>query len=208
MNKGNFIVFEGMDGTGKSTQIKLLAEALSKKERECLVLREPGGTPPGEQMREILKHSTSPLSSMTELLLMNASRAQLVATVIQPALDAGKDVLLDRYFYSTIAYQAFGRDLPFEIVKNVIDAAIQGCEPSHLFLIKIPLSTCLERRRSRQATLPFKTELVDRFESENQKFFAKVEAGYAYVEQQYKPIVIDGHKSITDIHDLVLKGLL
>ena len=207
MNKGKFIVFEGMDGTGKSTQIKLLAEALSKNERECLVLREPGGTPPGEQMREILKHSTSPLSSMTELLLMNASRAQLVSSVIKPALEAGKDVLLDRYFYSTIAYQAFGRELPFETVKNVIDAAIQGCEPTHLFLIKIPLSTCLERRSSRQANLPFKTEQIDRFEAENQRFFAKVEAGYAYVEKQYNPIIIDGHKSIPEIHELVLKGL-
>ena len=103
------LVFEGSDGAGKSTQIALLAEKLAAQGRACVQLREPGGTDLGEDIRKVLKYSKSNPSPHTELLLMNASRAQLVDTVILPALEQGKDVLLDRFFYSTIAYQGFGR---------------------------------------------------------------------------------------------------
>ena len=196
-----------MDGTGKSTQIKLLAQALTDQGREVISLREPGGTESGEKMREILKHSPEPLSRVTELLLMNASRAQLVDKVIKPALLAGKDILLDRFFYSTIAYQAFGRQLPLQDVHQIINIAIQDCVPTHLFLIKISHDTCLRRRQNRQANLPFKQEVIDRFEAEDIAFFTRVEEGYEYIQKIYKATVIDGTQSIANIHSEVMSTI-
>ena len=111
--KGPFISFEGTEGSGKSTQIALLAGRLRKMGRSVRILREPGGTPIGEEIRHTLKHSTvnAAMTAETELLLMNASRAQLVREIIRPALSAGEVVLCDRYYDSTIAYQGFGRGL-------------------------------------------------------------------------------------------------
>jgi dTMP kinase len=133
------MVFEGSDGAGKSTQIKLLAQKLATEGRKVVLLREPGGTEPGEEMRHILKHGNYNLSPRAELLLMNASRAQLVDAVILPALARGEDVLLDRFFYSTIAYQGYGRNLPLPTVRSVINAAVGELQPDHVFLLRIPL---------------------------------------------------------------------
>src|SRR5216110_2071621 len=119
---GTFITFEGTEGGGKSTQIALLAERLRKAGKTVRVLREPGGTPIGEEIRHTLKHSlqNEAMTAEAELLLMSASRAQLVREVIRPALAAGDLVLCDRFYDSTIAYQGYGRQLDLNVVRTII----------------------------------------------------------------------------------------
>ena len=123
---GIFISFEGTEGGGKSTQIQLLAERLKKMGRAVRVLREPGGTSIGEEIRHTLKHSEAnhAMTSEAELLLMNASRAQLVREVIRPALAAGEIVLCDRFYDSTTAYQGYGRQLDLAKVREIVDIAV------------------------------------------------------------------------------------
>src|SRR5881392_1518286 len=134
--KGLFITFEGTEGSGKSTHIQLLSEPLRAAGRIVRVLREPGGTPIGEEIRHTLKHSAQnqAMQAETELLLMNASRAQLVREVIRPALAAGEVVLCDRFYDSTTAYQGHGRQLDLNIVRAVIDFAVGDTRP-HLTLL-------------------------------------------------------------------------
>src|SRR5512144_3105888 len=119
---GLFITFEGTEGSGKSTQISLLAEHLRSLGHTVRTLREPGGTPIGEEIRHTLKHShaNQAMTAETELLLMNASRAQLVREVIRPALQAGEIVLCDRFYDSTTVYQGYGRQLDLSMVESMI----------------------------------------------------------------------------------------
>src|SRR5262245_51438602 len=129
--KGRFITFEGTEGSGKSTQISLLAERLRGEGHRVRTLREPGGTPIGEEIRHTLKHSkdNEAMTAEAELLLMNASRAQLVREVIRPALNAGEIVLSDRFYDSTTAYQGYGRRLDLKMVRAVIDVAVSETQP-------------------------------------------------------------------------------
>ena len=135
--KGLFITFEGTEGCGKSTQIALLAERLRGSAIACACLREPGGTPIGEEIRHTLKHSQQnhAMTAEAELLLMNASRAQLVREVIRPALAAGEIVLCDRFYDSTTAYQGYGRQLDLAMVKAVIDFAVGETRPDLTLLL-------------------------------------------------------------------------
>src|SRR5882724_6249033 len=128
---GLLITFEGSEGCGKSTQIELLTERLREMGRVVRLVREPGGTPTGEEIRATLKHSqaTHAMTAEAELLLMNASRAQLVREVIRPALAAGEIVLCDRFYDSTTAYQGYGRGLDLKLVKAVIDFAVGETRP-------------------------------------------------------------------------------
>src|SRR5436189_2994552 len=153
--KGLFITFEGTEGSGKSTQIALLEERLRETGREVVLLREPGGTPIGEEIRHTLKHSefNRGMKPETELLLMNAARAQLVREVIRPALAAGQVVLCDRFYDSTIAYQGHGRQLDLARVKAIIDFAVEGTRPDLTLLLDIPLEVSEARRVSRQKRL-------------------------------------------------------
>src|SRR6476660_5436474 len=123
---GLFITFEGTEGSGKSTQILLLAKRLRAVGHKVRTLREPGGTPIGEEIRHTLKHSAAnqAMTPEAELLLMNASRAQLVREVIRPALTAGEIVLSDRFYDSTVAYQGHGRGLDLNMVKSIIEVAV------------------------------------------------------------------------------------
>ena len=120
---GLLISFEGSEGCGKSTQIKILAQRFEQAGHHVILVREPGGTPIGEEIRHTLKHSASNhnMQAETELLLMNASRAQLVRETIRPALAAGKIVLCDRFYDSTTAYQGYGRGLNLELVEAVVN---------------------------------------------------------------------------------------
>jgi dTMP kinase len=172
---GLFVTFEGTEGSGKSTQIELLSKRLREHGREVIALREPGGTPIGEEIRHTLKHSLAGggMCAETELLLMNASRAQLVRQVIRPALAAGKAVLCDRFFDSTIAYQVFGRRLDSAQVQRIIDFAIAGTRPDITLLLRIPLEIS-ERRRAARAV----ENVRDRMEEEDREFFLRVEQGY------------------------------
>jgi dTMP kinase len=180
MSKGRFITFEGTEGCGKSTQIKLLAERLRALSYRVRLLREPGGTPIGEEIRHTLKHSQAnhAMTSEAELLLMNASRAQLVREIIRPALADGEIVLSDRFYDSTTAYQGYGRELDLEKVKAVIEFAVGETKPDLTLFLHVPAEVSAERLRSRQSTLPF---VRDRIEEADRKFFERVAHGFGVI---------------------------
>ena len=180
MSKGCFITFEGTEGCGKSTQIKLLAERLRALGHRVRLLREPGGTPIGEEIRHTLKHSQNnhAMTPEAELLLMNASRAQLVREIIRPALVDGEIVLSDRFYDSTTAYQGYGRELDLEKVKSVIEFAVGETKPDVTLLLHVPAEVSAERLRSRQSTLPF---VRDRIEEADRKFFERVAHGFGVI---------------------------
>jgi dTMP kinase len=175
--KGLFITFEGTEGSGKSTQISLLAEHLRAMGHSVRTIREPGGTPIGEEIRHTLKHSAvnQAMTAEAELLLMNASRAQLVREVIQPALAAGEIVLSDRFYDSTTAYQGYGRGLDLDVVKTVIGFAVGQTRPDLTLLLLVSHDISEERLLARQATLPF---MRDRIEEADRNFFERVAKGY------------------------------
>ena len=174
MTKGLFITFEGSEGCGKSTQVELLSRRLRALGHRVRTLREPGGTPIGEEIRHTLKHSRAneAMTAEAELLLMNASRAQLVREVIRPALDDGEIVLCDRFYDSTTAYQGYGRQLDMKMVRAVIDIAVGETRPNLTLLLTVPHEISELRRAVRQATLPF---MRDRIEEGDRDFFARVE---------------------------------
>lgn len=175
--KGLFITFEGNEGAGKSTQLPLLVERLKDWGHTVKVFREPGGTPIGEEIRHTLKHShaNAAMTPEAELLLMNASRAQLVREVIRPALARGEIIVCDRFYDSTTAYQGYGRQLDLATVKNVIDLAVGDTRPDLTLFLQVPQTVSEERLRSRQATLPF---IRDRLEEAGRAFFERVAQGY------------------------------
>lgn len=180
--RGFFISFEGTEGSGKSTQISLLAEQLRSMGRRVLTLREPGGTPIGEEIRHTLKHSkdNEAMTPEAELLLMNASRAQLVREVIRPTLAAGGVVLCDRFYDSTTAYQGHGRQLDLGMVEAIINVAVGETRPDLTLLLLIPLEVSENRRLKRQSTMPF---LRDRMEEAGRGFFERVARGYAAIAE-------------------------
>jgi dTMP kinase len=175
--KGLFITFEGTEGSGKSTQVPLLVERLREWGKNVRVFREPGGTPIGEEIRHTLKHShaNAAMTAEAELLLMNASRAQLVREVIRPALTRGEVIVCDRFYDSTTAYQGYGRQLDLTTVRNVIELAVGSTRPDVTLFLKVPQSVSEERLRSRQATMPF---IRDRMEEADRAFFERVAHGY------------------------------
>lgn len=175
--KGLFITFEGNEGAGKSTQLPLLVERLKDWGHTVKVFREPGGTPIGEEIRHTLKHSSAnhAMTAEAELLLMNASRAQLVREVIRPALARGEIIVCDRFYDSTTAYQGYGRQLDLETVKNVITLAVGNTRPDLTLFLKVPQTVSEDRLRSRQATMPF---IRDRMEEADRAFFERVAKGY------------------------------
>src|SRR5882757_6008803 len=152
MTKGIFISFEGSEGCGKSTQIEILTRHLRAIGYRVKTSREPGGTPIGEEIRHTLKHSkdNAAMTSEAELLLMNASRAQLVREIIRPALAAGEVVVCDRFYDSTTAYQGYGRQLNLARVQAIIDFAVETTRPQLTLLLDIPLEVSEARRLSRQ----------------------------------------------------------
>ncbi|HUA39249.1 MAG TPA: dTMP kinase [Candidatus Sulfopaludibacter sp.] len=180
MAKGLFITFEGTEGCGKSTQIELLAKTLRVLGYRLHSLREPGGTPVGEEIRHTLKHSKAnvAMTPETELLLVNASRAQLVREIIRPALAVGDVVLCDRFYDSTTAYQGHGRGLDLSLVKSVIDFAVGDTRPDLTVLLHVPPEVSAERLLSRQSILPF---IRDRMEEGDRNFFARVAKGYEII---------------------------
>lgn len=175
---GLFISFEGTEGSGKSTQVTILIERLKRLGYKVHTLREPGGTPIGEEIRHTLKHSkvNHDMTAEAELLLMNASRAQLVGEVIRPALARGEIVVTDRFYDSTTAYQGHGRGLNLEMVKQIIDCAVGSTRPSLTLLLMVPVKVSEERRAARM--LPGLENIRDRMEEADRGFFERVEEGY------------------------------
>ncbi|MDM8000714.1 MAG: dTMP kinase [Dehalococcoidia bacterium] len=165
-----FIVFEGGEGCGKSTQTRALYRRLSKSGFTAVLTREPGGTSLGERVRRHLKQTDgTAISPMAELFLIAAARAQLVSEVIHPALKAGQTVVCDRFTFSTLAYQGYGRRLPMDTLRVVNDAATGGLSPDLVVLLDVPVGVGLSRKKLRGR---------DRFESENRAFHSRVRRGY------------------------------
>ena len=196
--QGLLISFEGSEGSGKSTQISLLAEHIEKEgQREVLVTREPGGTEIGEEIRHLLKHALSGNSMFpeTELLLFAASRAQLVREVLQPNLKAGKIILSDRFIDSTTVYQGAARKMSNDPIQKINHFAVGDLIPDLTIVIDIPAEIGMERLRHRPSELP------DRMEQENIEFYERVREGYLILAKSLPDrfFVVDGTLKREDI---------
>ena len=175
MSKAKFITFEGMDGAGKSTHLAWFADALRQRGFDVLVTREPGGTPLGEQLREILLNQ--PMSIGTEALLMFAARLEHVEQVIKPALHSGKWVISDRFSDASFAYQGGGRGLDWDKLSQLEQWVHPDLQPDLTLFFDVPVEVARQRLRSPDNTRPDNASL-DRFEQEQADFFERVRAGY------------------------------
>ena len=184
MTRGKFITLEGPDGAGKSTQAAMLISKLEARGLEVLYSREPGGTPMGEAVRGILQYNTAGEApcSESEVLLFEASRAQLVRHVLLPALERGAWVVCDRYADSTTAYQGFGRAFPVEMMETLNQFAIGPAVPDMTLLFDINVSLGLQRCAKRQHGQPAP---LDRIESETLEFHERVRQGYLALARRY-----------------------
>ncbi len=180
-NPPRFLSFEGVEGCGKSTQIKILAEKLSKHGIETISTREPGGTPFGESLRSLLLDRHASLAPKAELLLYLADRAHHLTHVVQPALEAGKWVLTDRFADATEAYQAGGRSLDMKFVRHLNTEICASTWPHRTFWLDLPLQEGLRRARRREGD---SASDQDRFERESMEFHKRVRAGYGAIHKR------------------------
>lgn len=171
MQHGKLIVFEGAEGAGKTTQLKLLAERLTSRGVECLAVREPGGTPVGDVIRDLLLDPEASISPSAEALLFMSSRAELVSRELRPKLEAGQVVIVDRFFLSTYAYQVLGRGLPEEDVRAANRLATGGLVPDLTILLDVPVAVGMGRADSRGAR--------DRMERSGDDFHTRVGEAFA-----------------------------
>ena len=183
MGKGVFVTFEGVEGSGKSTQIRLLAEALKKAGYTVTVTREPGGTAPGEALRKIaLDPHTGELDPMTELLIFSAARRELISRVISPALGNGHIVLLDRFADSTTAYQGYARGLNLAMIEQLNRTVTEGAWPERTIVLDVDVEEGLTRSVTRMAMEGSTTEA--RFEGEGLDFHGRVRDGYLQISKK------------------------
>lgn len=200
MNRGCFITFEGIDGSGKSTQINLLEKKLRDSGYDVLLSREPGGTDIGEKVRElILDPANDEMDQLTEAYLYASSRAQLVKQVIIPALDDGKVVICDRFVDSSIAYQGYGRQMG-EIIEQLNRFAVDGCLPDITFLLRIEPKGTKSRMAGRE---------LDRIELASENFHYRTFKGYDEIATKNpgRITVIDGRNSVDEIHEAIIAKL-
>lgn len=192
------ISFEGLDASGKSTQIQLLRESLERTRRTVLVLREPGGTAIGETIRSILldKKNLS-MAPAAELFLFSASRSQLVQELVLPALSKGTIVILDRFYDSTTAYQGYGRGTDLETIKRINHLATAGTVPTLTFFVDIPVDEV-------EARLVHAGKMLDRMESSGKEFYERVRQGYRTLAQNEPRFrLIDGTQSVEIIEQQI-----
>ena len=190
-----FLVLEGAEGSGKSTQASRLGEWLAAHDVAHIVTREPGGTPVGEEIRAIVLHGAD-IPAETELLLINAARAVFVAEVVKPALAAGKVVVADRFWLSSLAYQGHGRGLPLDLVRSVCEFASQGVSPDLTIVLDVPLEESEARRAGRGA---------DRIERAGTDFHLKVVGAYRLLPQTESNVVlISGVGDTGDVHRQII----
>ncbi len=193
--KGLFITFEGLDGSGKTTQIALLADYLKRKGREVITTIEPGGTNLGDRIRQILLDKNNEgMSNKAETFLFEASRAELVSKVIAPALGSGKIIICDRFFDSTIAYQGIARGLGVEKVMELSLWATDGIVPDLTFLLSVDVEGGEKR-------LSGSSKNRDRIESEEEKFKQRIFDGYIELARKYsgRIVLIDAKQEIKTI---------
>jgi dTMP kinase len=193
--RGRFITFEGGDGSGKSTQVQLLAEHMREAGLDVLVSREPGGTRAGEAIRAILLDpDDDPIAFETEALLMSAARAEHVRKVIGPALARGTWVISDRYVDSTYAYQGAGRGLSMPLLRQVQMLATGGMEPDFTVLLALPAEVGLDRRQRASGS-------QNRLDAEKQSFHERVRSGYdsLVAAEPHRWFVVSGTQSVEEI---------
>ena len=201
--RGLFLVFEGVDGSGTTTQVELLCDFLKARGHKVIRTREPGGTRLSERIRHlVLDPNWKETSFLTELFLYAASRAQHVEELIKPAIEEGSIVVCDRFTVSSVAYQSFGRGLSRDLVDKVNEIAIGSCVPDLTFYIRISMGEALRRRAHR-------AELVDRLEEAGQRLQERVAMGYeAVFKEDLNAVIVDGHPSSEDIAQEISDGLL
>ena len=201
--RGLFLVFEGVDGSGTTTQVEHLCKFLRGRGHEVVRTREPGGTPLSERIRHlVLDPGWKETSFLTELFLYAASRAQHVEELISPALERGSIVVCDRFVASSVAYQSFGRGLNRDLVEEVNEMAIGSCIPDMTLFLRISVEEAL-RRRARRA------EQIDRLEEAGQRLQKRVAQGYeAVFEGDPNAVVVDAHPDPDDIAQGINKELL
>lgn len=211
MPRGLFITMEGLDGSGKTTQIKRLAAWLENRGLQPVVTRQPGGTATGDRIRNLLLDSGStPLSPMTEMALMFADRAQAIAEVIEPALAAGRIVLCDRFTDSTEAYQGGGRQLGSEAVLNLHRLICGGLHPDLTLLLLPSLQASLARARRRNERTTAETgQDENRFEQEQGEFFRRVWEKYREIARRepQRVVLIEGNLAIDEVHEQIIEAV-
>ncbi len=198
--RGKFITFEGTEGVGKSTQVKLLANYLDEIGQPYIITREPGGDGIAEKIREIiLDAKNTDMADETEALLYAAARAQHVKNVILPALNEGKTVLCDRFIHSSIAYQCYGRGLPLQFVLDVNSYALKNCPPDLVILMEMSPEKAFARKGG--------ADKSDRLEQSGDEFFAKVNKAYEDMKDNDDVLYIDPEGTKEEVLKRLIEGL-
>lgn len=204
MTQGLFITFEGLEGAGKSTQAELLYKHLLREGCPVVLTREPGGTPLGESVREVLLNSRHDIGPLAEVFLFAACRAQLVEQVIRPQLGEGAIVICDRFFDATLAYQGYGRGVPPTQIRDINDMCSWGVRPDLTFFLDIEPARGMERVRIRSIE---STQPPDRFERIDLAFHERVREGYLEIAQdepgRYR--MLDGSLDPITLNEIVVR---
>jgi dTMP kinase len=198
-----FIALEGLDGTGKSTQCRLVAAWLRARGRAVTECADPGSTSIGEQIRELVLHRREEMAPACEALLFMASRAQLTADIVRPALSAGRDVVADRYLLSNVVYQGHAGGLPADQLWAIGRLSTDGVEPDLTIVLDLPVEAARKRR----------TGSADRVESRDAEYHARVRAGFLDEARQHpeRITIIDASKPVDEVHEQIcrkVQGLL
>ena len=201
--RGKFITFEGIDGSGKSTQMRMLASDLRVKGCNVITTMEPGGTPLGRRLREAFLETEENVSPIAELLLFAADRAQHVELLIKPSIAEGKIVISDRYADATFAYQGAGRGFSETLVNQIVEIATGGLKPDLTLFFDIAVEKALSRTHSRDEA----GEKKNRMDSETTEFYSRVRSAYLTLAEKEKNRfrIIDGDGSVAEVHARVLK---
>lgn len=198
---GKLITLEGIDGSGKSTQMRLLAEKLRQNKFDILTTMEPGGTPLGRRLREVLLETEEVIAPLAELLLFAADRVQHINFLIKPNLAAGKIVISDRYADATFAYQGAGRGFSEELVNNVIEIATAGLKPDLTIFFDLPVEKALKRTKSADDD----SRKNNRMDAETSDFYGRVREAYLQIAEREPErfVVVDASGSVAEIHSTV-----
>jgi len=208
--RGKFITFEGLDGAGKSTQLKKLAAYLRKRGVDVIITREPGGTSLGSRLRSVLLNSrTSGLSPMAELGLMFADRAQHIDEKILPALERGQWVLCDRFSDSSEAYQGGGRELGSQVVHQLHKVLCHNLKPDLTILMLSDLSASIARARRRNTAKSRKKKDENRFENEKESFHQRVMEAYLAIARRepQRVVKVDAREPIPTVHEKIVRSV-
>lgn len=207
---GRFITFEGIEGCGKTTQIRILEDYLKMRGHPVVLTREPGGTAIGEKIRQVLLNAAfKEMQPLTELLLYAAARCQHVEEVIRPALAAGKIVLCDRYADATTAYQGEARGIPSQFLQTLHQLGTGNLQPDLTFLLDCPVEIGLKRIQERESEIPGQTNL-DRFEKEQYDFHERVRQGYLQIAraEPHRIKVINALEDVHAVHEKIVSNVV